>query len=664
MSNFDNKIINKRYKTIIKTLLVLLSIYLIRDFYLSVSKQNLPPKEIKLKDIALRGSIITSDGYTISRSIKKYSASIHVAYLDPKKKEFFLKLFSIYSNIPVEDLKKSFYYDNGKPKKAWVTIATDIDAKTAIFLKDLKHKLNRYKVFRPIGVNKNFYYGLTITQKGESREYPLGETLSPILGYTREKEKDGYTYIVGYNGIEKYYEKYLNKKTDGYIESKRDAVGYAVYTKDTKEVKKKNGYSLHLNISLSLQKHLDLILDKYKQELEAKDIVAAVMRSKDSKVIAITSSNRYDPLHIKQDEIENLQPKMTTYAYEPGSVMKPITYSLALENNLVTPQTVIPTYNGKMALGRFRITDDEPFGSLTVNDIIVHSSNIGISQVAWKLKAKKFRDGLIKFGFGKQKSGLDIGTESYGQIYPLKKMKNRVNLSTSSYGYGIRVTFAQLLKAYNVFNNGGYSKPPRVVNYIKNSVDKKFVYTKDYKAINPISADTADTVRNTLRDVVLRGTGKAANVKGLFIAGKTGTAMIYKNGSYGHNYHTSFFGFANDDKGNKYTIGVLVIEPKYAKHFASQSAAPIFKEITQALIDTKRLQPNYSQEEIDRQNRIREQKEQQIQQQQEERTKEFKDMLRRKREQLIKEKKRREKRKPKRQVIPKRTAPAPQPDLF
>ena len=664
MDQINTKIINKRYKIIIKTLFILLSIYLLRDFYLSVSNQNLPPKNIKIKDIALRGSIITSDGYTISRSIKRYSVSIHTAYLDPNKKEFFLKLFSIYTNIPVEELRKRFFYDNGKAKKGWITIASDIDAKTAIFLKDLKHKLNRYKVFRPVGVNKNFYYGLTITQKGESREYPLGETLSPILGYTREKVKDGYTYIVGYNGIEKYYEKYLNKKTDGYIESKRDAVGYAVYTRDTKEIKKKNGYSLHLNISLSLQKHLDLILDKYKKELEAKDIVAAVMQSKDSKVIAITSSNRYDPLHIKQDEIANLQPKMTTYAYEPGSVLKPITYSLALDNNLVTPQTIIPTYNGKMSLGRFRISDDEPFASLSVNDIIVHSSNIGISQVAWKLGAKKFRDGLINFGLGKQKSGLDIGTESYGKIYPLKKMKNRVNLSTTSYGYGIRATFAQLLKAYNVFNNNGFSKPPRVANYLQNSEDKKLIYTKDYKAIHPISADTANKVRETLRDVVLRGTGKAANVKGLFIAGKTGTAMIYKNGSYGKHYHTSFFGFANDDQGNRYTIGVLVVEPKYSKHFASQSAAPIFKEIVKALIDTKRLKPTYSQEEIDRQNRLKEQKEQEIQQQKAQRAKEFKDMLRRKREQLIKEK---HKRKPK-TVIPKprRTKPAqaPQPDLF
>ncbi len=663
METKSNITIDKRLKFVIKFALILISIFLIRDFYLSISNQNLPPKEIKIKDIALRGKIISSDGYTISRSIKKYSVSIHTDYLDPKKRQFFLTLFSIYTNIPIQEIEKKFYTKDGKKKHGWIVLAKNVDAKTAIFLKDLKYKLNRFKVFRPIGVNKNFYYGLTITQTGESREYPLKETLSPILGYTRIKHKDNYSYVVGYNGIEKYYEKYLNHKQDGYIISKRDVLGYAVYTKDTKEVKKQDGYDLHLNISLGLQKHLDLILDKFKQDLEAKEIIAAVMQSKDSKILAITSSNRYDPLNIKPDEIANLQPKMTTYTYEPGSVLKPITYALALEKGVITPNTIIPTYNGKMRLGRFRITDDEPFASLSANDIIVHSSNIGISQIAWKIGAKDFRNGLLKFGLGHQKSGIDIGIESYGKIYSPKKMKNRVNLSTTSYGYGIRTTFAQLLKAYNVFNNDGYSKPPRAVNYVQNSEDKKYIVTKDYKAIKPISANTAKIVRDTLRDVVLRGTGVAANVKGLFIAGKTGTAMIYRDGHYSKNYHTSFFGFANDNKGNRYTIGVLVIEPKYSRHFASQSAAPVFKSIVNALIDMKYLQPEYSQEEIERQRKIQEAKEQKIQQEQIKRAKELKEKLRRKREKIIKEERKKIKQRPKKYTPPP-TPSTNQPDLF
>jgi len=651
--------LNKRLKFIKIIFATLFAIFLLKVAFNSFGK----PAQTKIKTIkdrALRGSIISSDGYTIARSIKKYNISIHTKYLDPNKKDFFLKLLSIYTNIPVNELEAKFYTKEGKKKSGWIVLAKNIDAKTAIFLKDLKYKLNRFKVFRAYGINKNFYYGLTITQTGESREYPLKEAMSPILGYTREVHKNNYTQIVGYNGIEKFYEKYLNKKTDGFIEGKKDAVGYILYTKNTKYQKKQDGLNAILNISLGLQKNIDLILDYYKEKLGAKEIIAAVMRSKDSKILAITSSNRYDPLNIKPDEIENLQPKATTYAYEPGSVLKPITYAIAINKGIITPFTNFNTYNGKMRIDGFRITDDEPFSYLNAKDIIVHSSNIGISQIAWKIGRKDFRNGLINFGLGDQKSGIDIGKEARGKIYSLKELKSKSNFATTAYGYGIKATFAQLLKAYNVFNNDGYSVSPRAVNYLIDQNGKKYILKKDYKAINPISKETANIVKNTLIEVVNRGTGKKAKTKGLEIGGKTGTAMIYRNGQYGKNYHSSFFGFANDDKGNKYTIGILVIEPSFKYHFASQSAVPVFKKIVDALIERDMLKPNLSTDEIREKKRQQQLKEQELRQKQIEKAKELKQKLKQEREKIIKEHKKRPKK-----VIPKPIrVPNNEPDLF
>ncbi len=649
---------NPRVKFIVIIMALLATILLIRVSILSLSGN----KEIKtktIKDRALRGSIISQEGYTIARSIKSYSASFHTKYLDPNKKEFFLRLFSIYSNIPLDEIKKRLVDKDGKPKEGWIVLADNIDAKTAIYLKELKYKLNRFKVFKAFGVNKNFYYGLTITEKGESREYPLKEALSPILGYTRSKEDNGYKYIVGFNGIEKFYEKYLNKKKDGLISGKRDAIGYIIHTKSTKYSKKENGYNLILNINLGLQKTIDYILDNYKQKLGAKEIIAAVMRSKDSKIIAITSSNRYDPLNIKPDEIANLQPKATTYAYEPGSVIKPITYSLALDKDLISPSTVFNTYNGKMWLtSRFKITDDEPEASLSAENIIIKSSNIGISQIAWLLQGDEFRNGLLKFGLGDKKSGIDIGKEAKGQIYGVKKLRAKVNKATTSYGYGMRATFAQLLKAYNVFNNNGVSLSPRVVNYIQDESGHKYYLKKDYTVIRPISKDTANIVKDTLIKNVEYGTGRLAKTEGLEVGGKTGTAMIAKNGRYIKEYHTSFYGFANDPKGNKYTIGVLVIEPKYEAHFASQSAVPVFKAIVDAMVEQEYLKPNINrakQAELERQKALKETK---IQQKRQEKVLELKEKLRKQREQLIKRQKERLKRKP------KPTQPTNEPDLF
>ncbi len=660
--NNDHNIVNKRVKVISTFVLLLLSIFLIKILYTAVHNNKSLVKKREIRDRALRGSIISSDGYTISRSIKKYSASIHTDYLDPNKKEFFLTLFSIYTNIPVSKLEKKLVDKNGKKIKGWVVLADNINAKTAIYLRELKYKLNRFKVFKAKGVNKNFFYGLTITEKGESREYPLKEAMSPILGYTRAVEKDHYTHIVGYNGIEKFYEKYLNKKTDGYINGKRDAVGYVIQGKGTEYRLRKDGFNLVLNISLGLQKNIDLILDNYKKKINAIEIVAAVMRTKDSKILAITSSNRYDPLNIKADEIANLQPKATTYAYEPGSVLKPITYAIALEHGVVTPDSIINTFNGRMYVGKFPITDDEPEASLSAQNVIVKSSNIGISQITWRLKTKEFRDGLLKFGLGKQKSGIDIGREAQGKIYSFKKLNFKVNRATTSYGYGITATFAQLLKAYNVFNNNGVSYTPRAVNYITRDGKHKFFFKKDYTVIKPVSPKTAAMVKQALIAVVKKGTGKKAITQGLEIGGKTGTAMIPEHGHYVKRYHTSFYGFANDTEGDKYTIGVLVIEPDLKHHFASSSAVPVFKAIVDAMIDRGMLKPNLPKMQQIEKEKEKKQRDNIVKQRQQQRAKEFKEHLKQQREQIIKEQKHRKK--VKRKIRKPRPAPSQTPDLF
>ncbi len=637
-SELSNVLNKKRLKLIIIMMTVIFSIFAIRLLSLGLAGDG-NIKTNTLKDRALRGSIISSDGYTISRSIKTYSASFHTQYLDPNKKDFFLRLFSIYTNTPLEELKLKLIDKKGKAKKGWVTLSDNIDAKTAIYLKELKYKLNRFKVFAARGVNKNFYYGLTINQKGESREYPLKEALSPILGYTRSKDNNGYSYIVGFNGIEKFYDKYLNRKKDGLVSGKRDATGYIIHTDSTKYVAKENGYNLILNIDLGLQKNLDYILDIYKNKLGAKDIVVAVMKSSNSKLLAITSSNRYNPLNIKQEQIENLQPKATTYSYEPGSVLKPITYALAINKGLITPDTEFDVNNGKMYIGKFKITDDEPALILDAKNIIIRSSNIGISKIAWKMKGREFSNGLKKFGLGDQKSGIDIGREARGKIYSQRKLRSVVNKATTAYGYGIQATFAQLIKAYNVFNNGGVSYTPRAINYLQNDSGKKFHLTKDYTVLKPISKDSAAIVKSTLIDVVKKGTGRAAQIEGLEIGGKTGTAMIAGKGGYQKRYHCSFFGFANDQYGNKYTIGVLVVEPKYEAHFASQSAVPVFKRVVNALVERDMLKPNLSRQKQAEKEEKKKLKKNLIKQKQQQNVIDLKEKLRRQREQLIKRQK-------------------------
>jgi cell division protein FtsI (penicillin-binding protein 3) len=223
------------------------------------------------------------------------------------------------------------------------------------------------------------------------------------------------------------------------------------------------------------------------------------------------------------------------------------------------------------------IRDDEKFKSLSVEDIIVHSSNIGISKLALRMSGEEQYEWLKKFGLA-SKSGIDLPYEVPGRIRPARLLNYEVYRTTTAYGYGILVNFVELLRAYNVFNDGGVLINPKIAD-VKTS--KKQI----------ISPKNAQIMLNILRRVVLKGTGKAAFVDGLFTAGKTGTAhvSVYKKG-YQNIYNSSFFGFVND-KNRKYTIGVtfLDIKAKWPNYFASSSAVPTFRKIIDIMINENLL---------------------------------------------------------------------------
>jgi cell division protein FtsI (penicillin-binding protein 3) len=157
----------------------------------------------------------------------------------------------------------------------------------------------------------------------------------------------------------------------------------------------------------------------------------------------------------------------------------------------------------------------------------------------------------------------------------------------------MHATFAQMLKAYSAFNNDGIAVTPRLVNYLEDAKGRHYTLAPSVGDIQPISKKTANQMHNILLEVVKRGTGVKAQYPGLEIGGKTGTAHIVKNRRYVREYHSSFYGFANDEFGHKYTIGVLVIRAKKKyKYFASQSAVPTFKNIVRILVEQGKLTPD------------------------------------------------------------------------
>jgi len=564
--------------------------------------RKLPSLTYAKKDLAVRGNIYSSDNFTIGTSRKIYSASVDTRSIDKNEKELFVTLFSIYSNIPKKEIREKLL-----EKKGYIILSRTIDQKTAKDLKSLAYKLRRLDVFHQIKRNGNTYmHGLDIYETGEERIYPYKDTLTPVLGYIKAKNsKRGERRVNGINGIEKEFNTQLNNFQDGLLQGKKDVLSYIIFNKNSKIIKRKDGDNIKITIPLRLQKNIELMLDRYKKKFEAHEILVSVMDSTTGKILSLASSNRYNPSHIKQNEIGYLTIDALEYSFEPGSVIKPISVSLALENKKIKKNELFFAYNkgklnskgvfpkGRYKIGRFTIRDDHQFKKhyLTLEDIIVYSSNIGALTIANRLSAKQFYNGYKKFGLSK-KTGIDLPFEAKGVIHKLyqyrageDKGKDNVYKATDSYGQGITTTFMQLIKAYSVFNNNGKIVTP-------------YIFSKDAQTQEPqiISKKTANHMKELLEQTVKKGTGEKAHIKGLAIGGKTGTANIAAHGKYQRKYMSSFFGFAND-KNHKYTIGVTVNDPvNRGKHwyyyYAASSAVPVFKEVVKILIKLDYLKPN------------------------------------------------------------------------
>lgn len=556
-------------------------------FYWAKIDRRLPKLQTSDTNSALRGDILSADGFMVSTSQKLYKVMVDTRNINKDKKELLINLYSIYSGDSPKKVRKIINSRRGN-----VILSYKLDSKKAQYLKELSRKLYRYGVFVAYEDKKTktaFLRGMSVVESGEDRLYPNKNILTPLIGYMKKYEDGKITRIKGVKGVEKSYEDRLGATQDALILGPKD-IGNNVILNRNSEIKKRvDGYNVVLSISMRLQKIIERIVDRYKEELSAQEIIVGVMKSDTGEMLALATSNRFDPNSIKRKDYPNLNLHAIEYAYEPGSVMKAITLAILLREDKINPYDMVNTYNGVYKLGKRTIRDSHKYKELSVEDVIVKSSNIGTLQIAQKLDAVEFYQGLKDFGFA-QKTGIDLPYEKSGNIPSTKKFRSNVYKATVGYGYGLQTTFMQVLKAYNTFNNNGRMLTPYVGVYLLGHDGKKHFMPKPPETqVLPISI--AKRIQQILIKTVREGTGKNAHVEGLKIGGKTGTARIAVDGKYEKVYNGSFVGFANDEK-NRFTIGVLTRKPKKKYYyFGSQSAAPVFKEVVEKLVEESYLVP-------------------------------------------------------------------------
>lgn len=411
------------------------------------------------------------------------------------------------------------------------------------------------------------------------RVYPNGHLMGQVLGFTNIDS-------TGIEGIEYRYDGLLIGKP-GKITLKKDARGRKIISNpdivaDFDE-EKTAGHDIVLTVDSQIQHIVERELKDGIEAMNAESGMAILLDPETGEVLAMASYPFLDPNKYGDFPLEYRRNLPVWYTFEPGSTMKVFLASSALQAKVATPDTEFYCEKGRRQVGAKIIRDVHPYGTLSFEDVIRVSSNIGASKIGELLGKEKYYSYLKKFGFG-DKTGIDVPGESSGRLTSPKSW-GKIELATISFGQGVSVTALQLASALSAIANGGYLMKPHLIKEIRNPDGTVIRENKPEVESRVISYDTSQEMTHILERVVEEGTGKKAAIPGYKVAGKTGTAQIpdpVSGGYYPDRYVASFIGFAPADDP-KITLVVVVEAPKKMTHGGSVSA-PIFKQIAEKVL--------------------------------------------------------------------------------
>ena len=398
-------------------------------------------------------------------------------------------------------------------------------------------------------------------QREYKRFYPAGEVAAHLVGYTGSDEK-------GLEGFELQYQNWLSGKS-GSRHVIKDRQGHIV--DDLEAVKlPQDGRDLVVSIDRKVQYLAYRELAKAVEENNAKAGAAVVLNAKTGEILAMANYPAYNPNNPSKD-VTKSRNRAIVDQFEPGSTMKPMTISAALETGKYTPETKIETAGGTYKIGPATVHDSHPNGLLTVAQVIQKSSNAGSAKIALSLEPKYMWGVFNQLGFGTI-THVNFPGEAAGKLRNYKTWRP-IEQATISFGNGISVTLLQLARAYTVFANDGELRPVTLLKSKDIAVGQQ-VFSKA----------TALSVRDMLETVVQAGgTAPKAQVMGYRVAGKTGTAHKPGIGGYQDKYIASFVGMA-PASNPKLIVAVMIDEPSNGQYYGGIVAAPVFSAVMGATL--------------------------------------------------------------------------------
>lgn len=398
----------------------------------------------------------------------------------------------------------------------------------------------------------------------------------------------------GQYGLEAKYQSTL-AGTPGYISSYRDLANQEIVLGSNTHQDPVNGSDLVLSLDANIQYAAELALEEGVKKDKAESGSVLIMDPTTGGIVASADYPSYSGNNFNQTDPALFKDNVVGYDYEPGSVMKVVTLSGAMNAGAITPSTVIND-PGYVNVGGYRIYDWDRrnHGNINYTYVLEHSLNVGAMKAMQAEGHAAFYNYLQAFGLTKP-SGIDVAGEACLLPPAAAKMAD-AQFATASFGQGIDVNMVQMLAAINVIANGGRYAPPHVVDRIGTHINP--VLLQPQRQV--VSPQTAAEMTQMMEAVVQHGSGFTSVVRGFGLdqTGKTGTSQIPVNGKYTQDVWASFVGFL-PAQHPRFTMIVVIRKPHYAgsdKDWTLNdgylTAGPIWQKIAQAMVVDWHITPD------------------------------------------------------------------------
>lgn len=570
--------------------------------YVAEGKEKTHAQEV---ETAMRGDIRDSRGEILAYNLKCWDIVLDPTILADQDWDLIPQMATLL------DLPEAFVREKYETKgRRWVLLKREVSP-------EIRQKIMELQPTRVTKTTRNENGEIKSVQKivrssikpvyGQTkfvRRYPKGELAAQLIGYVN---KEG----VPAMGIEKVMNDFLCGE-DGWTEIIHDRRGRELVYRRSREVPARNGETVELTLDARIQGIAEEECRKFGEKYTPKSVCVIASEAGSGRLLALANwptfnlNEFHDPAKAPLDNQRN---RAVTDIYEPGSVFKTFTVAMALQENVVTPETRFDcTVTQAPYFGQMRKLpkEDHAMGKmLSVREIVKKSSNVGSAQIgmrfAEKLGEKAFYNYVLKFGFGARTNLISVigeKGESAGVVRdpakPLPEGWDKYTITRMPIGHGVTVTPLQTHNAMSVIANGGVFWEPLLVERVVDENGETVVEYVPRSRGRIVGNSVAKSVSGMLASVCSEGTGKSAAIPGYEVAGKTGTSRKYINGRPSNRHHVgSFSGFfpASDPK---VIITVVVDEPKGITGYGGSVAAPIFKKVAMEAIRQLEIKPTQS----------------------------------------------------------------------